>query len=107
MSDFLFVGYNQSLRRESNCILFCIFNYVTSLILISVNFGLSGKQLATSTIQSEIKGQEMEEACKFGYKIPRKIFGVEELSSVQNFPLVTSSKARLFYVINFNISRCA
>ena len=80
MSDFLFVGYNQSLRRESNCILFCIFNYVTSLILISINFGLSGKLLATNTIQSEIKGQEMEEACKFGYKILQKIFGVEELA---------------------------
>ena len=92
MSDFLFAGYNQSLRRESNCILFCIFNYVTSLILISVNFGLSGKQLATSTIQSEIKGQEMKEACKFGYKILQKIFGVEELSSIQKSSYIKYSQ---------------
>ena len=29
LSVFVFTGYNQSLQRESNFILFCTFNYVT------------------------------------------------------------------------------
>ena len=28
-NNLVFVGYNQSLQRENNFILFCIFNYVT------------------------------------------------------------------------------
>ena len=52
-----FAGYNESVQRESNFILFCIFNYVPYikphppfLILLLVNFGLPGENLVTSTI---------------------------------------------------------
>ena len=50
-----YARYNQSLQWENNFILFCIFimlhlQTLTPLILLSVNFGLPGENVVTSTI---------------------------------------------------------
>ena len=55
---FCFRWIYKSLRRKSDFILFCIFNYVTCinllqfsfLIFLSVNFSLPGEDVVTSTI---------------------------------------------------------
>ena len=92
-----FAGYNESVERESNFILFYIFNYVPyikphppSLILLLVNFGVPGENLVTSTIWFATKAQKKEEVCKVGHKNCKGIFGVEELSAVRKSSYVKS-----------------
>ena len=62
----------------------------TPLILLSVNFGLHGKNLVTSTILISIKGLKMEEMYNVRHKNLQKIFGIEQLSSVQKSSFVKS-----------------
>ena len=53
LTVFISAGYNKSLQRESNFILFCILNYVTYIdshtLNLSLNFGLPRENLVTST----------------------------------------------------------
>ena len=72
--------YNE--KVISFCFVFLIMLHIytfTPSILLSVNFGLPGENLVTSAIESAIKVQKMEDACKVGHKNCKIIFGVEEV----------------------------
>ena len=75
-----FSGYNQRLRPESNflCFVFLTMLHIeilTPSIFLSVNFGLPGENVITSTIGCTIKGRKMKEVCiEVGHKKLRNNF---------------------------------